>query len=436
MVSLARNLLLPQQGQIPRANTMARNDKFISLLTNNIDLLMPFSVVMPALEMGQETGKLVSWRRKEGDTVVKGEPLLEVETDKAVLEVEAPADGTLQRVTAHEGQVIPVGQTIAWIVGAGEILTVADEASPRTGVPASPAQAPSPQGASQETPKSGARISPKARRLAKEHGIDISTVKGTGADGEILASDIQALADSKTAAPDAAPVDAPLSATARLMAERTTQSWTTAPHFFLVRELDATPLIKAREKFASTFKDASGVKLTYTDLLVALVARTLEKHPRMNARWDGNEIRLNPKINIGIAMAVPDGVVVAVIPDANTLALADIASRRAEMTDRARSRKLRPADIANGTFTISNLGIYEVDAFTAIITPPQAAILAVGRIADRVVAVDGQPQVRPMLTLTLSSDHRVVGGAPAALFLQDLANAIREVMIRTDNLQL
>jgi pyruvate dehydrogenase E2 component (dihydrolipoamide acetyltransferase) len=156
----------------------------------------------------------------------------------------------------------------------------------------------------------------------------------------------------------------------------------------------------------------------------------------MNARWDGNEIRLNPKINIGIAMAVPDGVVVAVIPDANTLALADIASRRAEMTDRARSRKLRPADIANGTFTISNLGIYEVDAFTAIITPPQAAILAVGRIADRVVAVDGQPQVRPMLTLTLSSDHRVVGGAPAALFLQDLANAIREVMIRTDNLQL
>ncbi len=406
---------------------MARNDKFISLFINNIDLLMPFSVVMPALEMGQETGKLVSWRKKEGDIVVKGEPLLEVETDKAVLEVEAPADGSLQSVQAHEGQVIPVGQTIAWIVGAGEILTVGDEASPRTGVSASPAQSPSPQKASPETPRSGARISPKARRLAKEHGIDIGTVNGTGADGEILASDIQALADSRTTAPDTA--HAPLSATTRLMAERTTQSWTTAPHFFLVRELDVTPLIKAREKFASTRTDASGVKLTHTDLLVALVARTLEKHPRMNARWEGNEIRLNPKINIGIAMAVPDGVVVAVIPDANTLALADIASQRAQLTDRARSKKLRPADIANGTFTISNLGMYEVDAFTAIITPPQAAILAVGRISDRVVAIAGHAEVRPMVTLTLSSDHRVVGGAQGALFLQDLANAIREAMV-------
>jgi pyruvate dehydrogenase E2 component (dihydrolipoamide acetyltransferase) len=199
------------------------------------------------------------------------------------------------------------------------------------------------------------------------------------------------------------------------MAERTTQSWTQVPHFFLAREIDAGALQETRQQ--------KGVSVT--DLLVALTARVLKKHPKMNASWAGQGIQLNPSINISVAMAVTDGVVGAVIPNADSAALTDIARQRKELTERARNGKLKPSDVAAGTFTITNLGMYNIDAFNAIIAPPQAAILAVGRIADRVVAVNGQPAVRPMMTLTLSSDHRVVDGAQAAMFLNDLAEAIR-----------
>jgi pyruvate dehydrogenase E2 component (dihydrolipoamide acetyltransferase) len=389
---------------------------------------MPFSVVMPALEMGQETGKLVAWRKNEGEPVIKGEPLLEVETDKAVLEVEAPADGVLAGIKAREGAVIPVGQTIAWIVGAGEGVPAEAPVLPSTKIHGSSAQLSATLADAQsKTITTSPRISPKARRLAKERGVDINTVKGTAADGEIQASDIEATAIPKVAfaSPAAQGESAPLSATARLMAERTTQSWTTVPHFFLVREVDATRLNEAREILGPQVQTGRGRKVTHTDLLVALVARTLVRHPRMNASWDGTGIRLNPKINIGIAMAVVDGVVVAVIPNADSAKLSEIAAQRDELSERARGKKLRPSDIANATFTISNLGMYQVDAFTAVIIPPQAAILAVGRITDRVVAIEGRPEIRPMMTLTLACDHRVVDGAQAALFLQDLAESIR-----------
>jgi pyruvate dehydrogenase E2 component (dihydrolipoamide acetyltransferase) len=391
---------------------------------------MAFSVVMPALELGQETGKLVAWRKKEGEPVVKGEPLLEVETDKAILEVEAPADGVLAGVTAREGDVIPVGRTIAWIVRTGE--EVPDEASGShlAAAPGPPGTQPAAQPNRLQSPPAGRRLSPKARRLAKEQGIDINTVRGSGADGEILACDIQAALESKVARSklysEAPSVGETLSATARLMAERTTRSWTTAPHFFLVREIEATGLLEAREHLGPALKDARGVKITQTDLLVALVARTLTKRPRLNASWSENAIHLHQQINIGIAMAVEDGVVVAVIPKADTIALGEIAVQRTQLTERARTRKLHLSDIANGTFTLSNLGMYQVDSFTAILTPPQAAILAVGRISDRVVAVGGRARVRAMMTLTLSCDHRVVDGAQAALFLQELAEVIRE----------
>ena len=220
-------------------------------------------------------------------------------------------------------------------------------------------------------------------------------------------------------APNAAPEAAPrLSAVARLMAERTTQSWTQVPHFFLARDVDAGALIELREKLGTK-------AVTHTDLLVALTARVLAKHPKMNASWDNGSIRLNPSINISVAMAVQDGVVGAVIPNADKTRIPDIAAQRKELTERARSGRLKPADVSGGTFTITNLGMYNVDAFNAIIAPPQAAILAVGRIADRVVALNGQPAVRAMMTLTLSGDHRVVDGAQAAVFLNDLAEAIR-----------
>jgi pyruvate dehydrogenase E2 component (dihydrolipoamide acetyltransferase) len=208
-----------------------------------------------------------------------------------------------------------------------------------------------------------------------------------------------------------------LSAIARLMAERTTLSWTTVPHFFAVREIEADARVKAREKLAPA--------VSHTDILIALVARTLVRHPRLNASWSAEGIRPNAAVNLAIAVAVKDGVIAPVIRDAHCITLSDISARRRDLTGRARAGSLRPADLADGTFTISNLGMYGVDAFSAIVTPPQAAILAVGAIADRVVAVDGVPGVRPTITLTLSSDHRVVDWAAAAMFLRDLAEAIR-----------
>jgi len=426
---------------------------------------MAVSVVMPALEMAQETGKLVSWLKKEGEQVKKGDMLLEVETDKAVVEIEAQTDGVLAGVTAKTGDVVPVGQTIAWLLKPGE--SVPQQAAPtqtgRTGAAAAPVAAAA-AAAAVEAPASaaGARISPKARKLAREHGVDIAKIKGSGPGGEILADDILRAASGAPVAPvaplSAAPVapSAPvapapvapvapvapiapipptavsagapeaLSSIGRIMAERTTQSWTTVPHFFVSRDVDATPLNAARTSLIPVIEKSHGVKVTHTDLLVAAVARALRKHPRMNGSWVNGGITLNQDVNIALAMAVENAVVTAVIRGADRNPLGDIAKQRNQLAERARANKLQPADITGATFTISNLGMFSVDAFTAIIVPPQAGILAVGAIADRVVAVDGLLGVRPMMNLTLSSDHRLIDGASAARFLNDVVLALAD----------
>jgi pyruvate dehydrogenase E2 component (dihydrolipoamide acetyltransferase) len=404
---------------------------------------MAISVVMPALEMAQETGKLLAWRKKEGEAVKKGEPLLEIETDKAVVEIEAPGDGFLAGITAHEGAVIPVGETIAWLVAAGEKAPAAKSPAMASGratsaAPAAERVAAAARGAAVAVApaQTAVQISPKARRLAKELGVDAGGLRGSGPDGTITAEDVQAAADAKKSAPassaatagssSAAQTGEALSQIARLMAERMTQSWTTVPHFFLTRDVDCTELMAAHKRLGPTVEKSNGAKLTITDLLIAAVARAIAKHPVMNASWTGSGIRHNPEINISLAMAVKDGVVGAVIQKADAAKLGDIAGQRRDLTERARANRLRPADISGGTFTISNLGMYQVDAFVAIITPPQAATLAVGTIADRVVAVKGKPAVRPMMTMTLSSDHRVLDGARAAEFLTTLAEAIQK----------
>jgi pyruvate dehydrogenase E2 component (dihydrolipoamide acetyltransferase) len=388
---------------------------------------MAVSIVMPALEMAQETGKIISWIKKEGDPIAKGDALAEIETDKVVLELEATADGVLAGVKAAAGDVIPVGQTIAWIVAPGEqppVEAASSAPAARTMTaqarPA-PVAAAAPPASRQEAPEG--KVSPKARRMAKELGVDLSKVRGTGPGGTISGEDVEAAAKATPASPAIEVPTQPvaLSSIARLMAERTTQSWTTAPHFFLVREIDASGLIAAREKH--------GKAITHTDLLVALVARTLVKHPKMNASWTGSAIQFNPHVNISIAIAVKDGVVGAVIPNANTASLADISAKRQDLAERARAGRLHPPDVLGGTFTISNLGMFGIDAFSAIITPPQAAVLAVGRIADRVVPVNGLIGIRPILTMTLSSDHRVVDGAQAAAFLKDVAEALTSAQI-------
>ncbi|MDQ1388961.1 MAG: hypothetical protein QOF56_2415 [Acidobacteriaceae bacterium] len=394
---------------------------------------MAFSVVMPALEMAQETGKLIAWRKKEGDRVTKGEPLLEIETDKAVMEVEAPADGVLAGITGSVGSDIPVGQTIAWIVAPGEkppvekdVATAAPAVRGKTELHTTAAAAASPQSAAAP----GARISPKARRLAKELGVDIAGVRGSGPGGEILASDIQAatmpdISSGTAASSKSASLEVPTTI-GRLMAERTTQSWTTVPHFFVTREVEATALNEYRQKLVAEIERTHHIRITHTDLLVALTSRVLLKHPRLNSSFTAEGIRIYEHVNMGVAIAVDDGVVAPVIPNSHTGNLAEIATLRRGVAERARAGKLRPADIADATFTISNLGMYNVDRFTAIIIPPQAAILAIGSIADHVVALDGKPAVRSTMTLTLSCDHRASDGARAAMFLNDLAEAIRE----------
>jgi len=407
---------------------------------------MAISVVMPALEMAQETGKLVSWKKKEGDPVKKGELLLEVETDKAVVEIEAQGDGILGGVTAQVGAVVPVGQTIAWLLKPGEKppAAAAPTQTGRTGAAAM--QMPVVEKESMAGPQgdplavaaaNNIRISPKARRLAKEHDVDIRRVKGTGPQGEIIAEDILAAtsgmpASAKaTAGKSAAPaLSAPatdlgaMSSIGKIMAERTTASWTTAPHFFVSREVDCTELVAARKRYGPEIERARGVKLTYTDLLTAVIAQTLRKHPRMNASWTGNAIKANADVNVGLAMAVTDAVVVGVVPKTDGCSLGDIAARRKELTERARTNKLSPADITGATFTISNLGMYHVDSFTAIIVPPQAGILAVGAMKDRLVPVMGGVVTKPMMTITLSCDHRVLDGARGAMFLHDLVEAL------------
>jgi pyruvate dehydrogenase E2 component (dihydrolipoamide acetyltransferase) len=394
---------------------------------------MAVSVVMPALEMAQETGKLVSWLKQEGELVRKGEMLVEVETDKAVVEVEAATDGILAGVTAKPGDVVHVGHTIAWLVQPGESVP-----APTSTSRAAAGSAVAPPAAAVSTvsapPRTAARISPKARRLAQEKGVDISRVTGSGAGGEILADDV--LAAARGADPgggasqgvesgrDRGQTPSPLPTIGRLMAERTTQSWTTVPHFFVTREVDAAALIDARTRMLPAVDESHRVRVTHTDLLVSIVARTLGKHPRLNASWTADAIVAHEDVNIALAIGVEDAVVTGVIPRAGRLTLGEIALRRRELADRAQAGRLQPADIAGATFTISNLGMFEVDAFTAIIVPPQAAILAVGAITERVVAVNRQMAVRPMMSMTLSCDHRVVDGVRAAQFMRDLANAV------------
>src|SRR6187455_13507 len=279
---------------------------------------MPVSVVMPALEMAQETGKLVSWKKKEGEQVKKGEMLLEVETDKAVVEIEAGGDGVLGGVTAKVGDVVPVGQTIAWLLKPGEAVPTggAQSQSGRKMESAPAATAAAAPAAPEPASVAGAKISPKARRLAREHGVDIARLKGSGPGGEILADDIlkaaqaasgpaavPAPAAQATPTPAARPAAPPppvatgpadaVSSIGRIMAERTTQSWTTVPHFFVARDVDATALNATREGLIPVIEKSHGVKITHTDLMVSAVARALKTFPRMNGSWVNNAVSLN-----------------------------------------------------------------------------------------------------------------------------------------------
>ena len=442
---------------------------------------MPTNVIMPALELAQETGKVLRWMKAPGDTVRKGEPIVEIETDKVTVEIEAPASGILRDVTAREGDIVPVGQTIA-VIAAPTDSAAPSSLSPQGSAPSSLSpqggaiSSLSPQGTGQSEGSDGrvkasplarkvaeehgvdlARVktatgkiekadvlayvegqkavatagngrggrlvaaSPKARRLASERGIDLRGLTGSGPGGAVIAVDVPLTLPSPQKGEGVAPGER-VGTVWRIMAERMTASWTSAPHFYLVREVNVTRL----RSWLETARKQTGARITYTDLLVKLVAATLAQHPRVNVSWKDGALERHAEINVGLAVALEDGLVVPVIHRADTLGLKDIAARREDLVTRAQAGKLRPADIQGGVFTVSNLGMYGVDAFSAIVNPPQAAILAVGRIADRVVPVNGQPAVQPTMVLTLSCDHRALDGARGAQFLGALADLIEE----------
>jgi pyruvate dehydrogenase E2 component (dihydrolipoamide acetyltransferase) len=377
---------------------------------------MASDVIMPALGMAQETGKVVRWLKAEGETVAKGEPLLEVETDKVTVELESPADGILAGISAAEGADVPVGETIAFVLAVGETVP-----EPVAAVPSEVATVvprPSRSEADVQAPAGGRRrslASPKARRIAAERGVDLAALAGSGPGGAVVAADL----DGSAAASNGVTVPAIW----RLMAERTTQSWQSVPHFYLRREVDASRLQSWR---AAARARPGQERASHTDLLVRLVAEALRRHPRVNSSWSDGAVVRSEQINVGIAVAVDDGLVVPVVHDADRLSLADTVARRIELVDAARAGRLRPEDVTGGTFTVSNLGMFGVDSFDAIVNAPQAAILAVGRVADRVIPVDGQPAVRPVLQLSVSFDHRVVDGARGAEFVETLASLAEE----------
>ena len=417
---------------------------------------MADEVKLPRLGQGMESGTIVKWLKSEGDRIEKGEPLYELDTDKVTQEVEAEASGVLLKIAVQEGEV-PVGETIAVIGEEGEEtpdLSSGSNGSAAQEVDEDPKEEGSPapardeerergreasSGAAREQisearqpepTRDGGRVkaSPLARRIARERGIDLASLSGTGPEGRIVAEDVER-AEAGTA-PAAAPVAAPsgeverreLTSIRKTIARRLTEAWQ-IPVFQLQVSIDMT---RTDALVASLREHGEGPKTTVTDVLTKVCAAALMRHREVNARYTDDAILLLPTANVGIAVAAPQGLVVPVIHGAERLRLAEIAAARADIVARAREGKLQRADLEDGTFTISNLGMYRVERFTAVLNPPQAAIVAVGATEDRAVAVSGELAVRPTMSVTGTFDHRAVDGAPAADFLQTIKELLEE----------
>jgi len=385
-------------------------------------------VKLPRLGQGMESGTIVKWLKNEGDPVEKGDPLYELDTDKVTQEVEAEASGVLLKIAVSEGEV-PVGQTIAVIGEQGEEVPEVAAEEPAKEEPETPAP-PQGNGRPEEAPavvqQTGGRVkaSPLARRIARERGIDLAALRGTGPEGRIVAEDVER--------GQAAPAQAPppivageierreLTSTRKTIARRLTEAWQ-IPVFQLQSSADMTRVSALVERLRE-----EGTKATVTDVLTKVCGAALLRHREVNAQWTDDAILTFPTANVGIAVATPQGLIVPVIRGVERLRLAEIAAARYDVVTRARDGKLQRADLEEGTFTISNLGMYRVESFTAVLNPPQAAIIAVGSIDERAVPAGGEIAVRPMMTLTATFDHRAVDGAPAAEFLQTVKELLEE----------
>jgi pyruvate dehydrogenase E2 component (dihydrolipoamide acetyltransferase) len=415
---------------------------------------MSSQVTLPRLGQGMESGTIVRWLKSEGDKVEKGDPLYELDTEKVTQEVEAEAGGVLLKILAQEGEEIEVGKAIAVIGEQGEDVAIeASEPKAETEEPTEvteeePAEegepAPErederergreegPEGPSEpEQRVNGGRVkaSPLARRIAKERGIDLAQLSGTGPEGRIVAEDVEraqvAPARAGATAPVATEIETvKLNQMRKTIARRMTEAWE-APAFQIVMSADMTASIRLREALLERVEDG-GVRPTYSDILTKVVALALVRHRDMNAHFGGDEVLLFPTANIGIAVAIPHGLVVPVIPSCEAKSIEEIAVARADIVERTRGGKLKVEDLENGTFTISNLGMYGVERFTAVLNPPQAGILAVGAIEERAVVEDGELEIQPRMDLTLTVDHRSVDGATASKFLRTVKSFLEE----------
>jgi pyruvate dehydrogenase E2 component (dihydrolipoamide acetyltransferase) len=410
---------------------------------------MATEIKLPRLGQGMESGTIVKWLKSEGDAVEKGEPLYELDTDKVTQEVEADASGVLLKIAVADGEV-EVGKTIAVIGEQGEAVEpveaveVADD--PREeGSPARAREQERERGRQQSAsdlseqvaqvrePASGngrIKASPLARRIARERGIDLSAVAGTGPEGRVVAEDVERAAATGALAPAAAPAPVSqeveveqFSSMRKTIARRLTEAWQ-APVFQLGITVDMGRALEVRKRLVDLHGD--GAKPTVSDLLTKVCAMALMRHRAVNALYKGDAVELHPTANIGIAVAIPNGLVVPVIQGCERKTIAEIAAARADLVERARGGKLQQQDLDGGTFTISNLGMFGIERFIAVLNPPQAAILAVGSTEEKPVVVDGEVVVRPRLELTLTCDHRAIDGATGAQFLGDVKAFLEE----------
>ena len=452
-------------------------------------------IVMPRMGLTMEEGTVVAWLKDVGELVQAGEPLVEIETDKATVEIEAPANGVLRQIVGQPGETFPIGTVIGYLAAPGStgapILSapVAESAKPEeqrviaqptAGTSQTPATVPGkvraspaarriarrqgvdldqiqgsgpdgrivawnveqavaqraaaqPSGAQRQAVETTAKVSPLAQRVAEEYGVTLEQVQGSGPGGRITRKDVERslagqAAETASAQPPAGlPPGFTYEAASRVqkrMAERMAASFRDAPHFYLHSEADCRSLLALRQALLPRLEDRYGVHITITDLLVKFCALTLARHPQVLSQWSGDGLLKTSDINIGIAADTPNGLLVPVIQHCDRLGLSEIARQRSELVEKARLGKLSLQELELGTFTISNLGMFKIDFFDAVLNPPQAAILAVGRMKERPVAENGQLIAAQTMTLSLSVDHRVLDGVGGARFLSDLVELI------------
>ena len=412
---------------------------------------------MEALSPTMEEGQVVKWLKSEGDAIAQGEILAEIETDKATMELVARGTGALRKILVGEGGTAPVGDVIAIIAPEGEDVAAllaglkpdaagtptagAAPAQPAGATPtqaggAPPGQAVAATVAQPPAPTGRVKASPVARRLAGELGLDVAAVQGSGPGGRVIKRDIEIAAEAAATrpppgvvAPPAAPdedfVDVPLSQIRKTVARRLTESLGPVPHFFLTVDVDMTRALEARIR-VNVLLAAQGAKASVNDLIIKAAAAALTHHPECNAWWQGSSIRCFNRVHMGVAVAVPDGLITPVVRDAHSKGLGQIGREVREMAGRAREKRLQPHEYTGSTFSISNLGMFGIEEFTAVINPPEAGIIAVGAVEERAVVVNGQVVVQPRMRITMSCDHRVIDGAQGARFLATLKSFLEE----------